>query len=341
VGSEHVSWHAPWSNEVWARSFFTNQMNYEKFKNWKFNLWSSQTWSHGSSTVKSNFNKSWIKWSAKSHSQQGEKLWSWAKKLPLQVLDKWSPSDTKVSYKSWSMLRLKSALNEVQFKGSELQWNKDLCAISEVNLQTWNCKVTQVNMKSQPSHAQKRSEVLLHHLPKFKSQTCSQVLLLRKKFFSKFPSAFFTSESRSWLSTYEVENIGWLILKFNFLLVFSTKSPMLSEVAGPCRSSSWQKQEVSNEVPFANWKERSMLKIHTATSSVQLYLLSGRSSSCALPSWSPILRICSSTLSIRAQDLAMQYWSCFTRSSSSWRFRSNSNCKYSPCCCVNQVGNLS
>ena len=141
----------PWSNEVWARSFFTNQMNYEKFKNWKFNLWSSQTWSHGSSTVKSNFNKSWIKWSAKSHSQQGEKLWSWAKKLPLQVLDKWSPSDTKVSYKSWSMLRLKSALNEVQFQGSELQWNKDLCAISEVNLQTWNCKVTQVNMKSQPS----------------------------------------------------------------------------------------------------------------------------------------------------------------------------------------------
>ena len=34
----------------------------------------------------------------------------------------------------------------------------------------------------------------------------------------------------------------------------------------------------------------------------------------------------------------MQYWSCFTQSSSSSRLRSNSNCKYSPCCCVNQEG---
>ena len=148
-----------------------------------------------------------------------------------------------------------------------------------------------------------------------------------KKFSSKFPSAFFTSESRSWLSTYEVENIGWFILKFNFLSVFSTKSPMLSEVAGPCRSSSWQKQEVSNEVPLPTEKAK-CAKIHTATSSAQFYLLSGRSSSCALPSWSPIHRICPSILSVEAWDLTTQYWSCFTRSSSSWRLQSNSNCKY-------------
>ena len=181
----------------------------------------------------------------------------------------------------------------------------------------WNCKVTSEHEKSAFSHAQKQSEVLLHHLPKFKS----------KKFSSKFPSAFFTSESRSWLSTYEVENIGWFILKFNFLSVFSTKSPMLSEVAGPCRSSSWQKQEVSNEVPLPTEKAK-CAKIHTATSSVQFYLLSGRSSSCALPSWSPIHRICPSILSVEAWDLTTQYWSCFTRSSSSWRLQSNSNCKY-------------
>lgn len=99
------------------------------------------------------FNNSWIKWSAKSRSQQGEKLWIWAKKLPLQVLDKWSPSDTKVSYKSWSMLCLKSALkksseqhqketfevitnsshlaaktwswNFIQLKSNQLKWNKN------------------------------------------------------------------------------------------------------------------------------------------------------------------------------------------------------------------------
>ena len=266
------------------------------------------------------FNNSWIKWSAKSHSQQGEKLWSWAKKLPLQVLDKWSPSDTKVSYKSWSMLCLKSALNEVQIKGSELQWNKNLCAISEVNLQTLNCKVTQVNMESQPSLMHK-NKVKFYFIT-FQSSSHRRAL----KYFclEKNSSASFHQ-----LSSHRKVEVDCPHTKLKTSDGSSYKVQLsvglLNQVTNAFRSSRalqkflLTKARSLKRSAFANWKERSMLKIHTATSSVQLYLLSGRSSSCALPSWSPILRICSSTLSIRAQDLAMQYWSCFfTRSSSSW-----------------------
>ena len=77
---------------------------------------------------------------------------------------------------------------------------------------------------------------------------------------------------------------------------------MLSEVAGPCRSSSWQKQEVSNEVPLPTEKAK-YAKIHTATSSVQLYLLPGRSSSCELYQVEvlcsgSVLQLCESELKI-------------------------------------------
>ena len=164
--------------------------------------------------------------------------------------------------------------------------NKNLCAISEVNLQTLNCKVTQVNMKSQPSLMhKKRSEVLLHHLPKFKSLTYSQVLLLCEK---NSPVSFHQLSSHQnvevELSTYQVENIGWLHPKVQLSV------GLLNQVTNAFRSSRALQKFLLTQArslkrsAFANWKERSMLKIHTATSSVQLYLLSGRSSSCALPS---------------------------------------------------------
>ena len=38
-------------------------------------------------------------------------------------MDMWSPFDTEVSYKSWEVSWLKSALNEVE---SELQWKEVL-----------------------------------------------------------------------------------------------------------------------------------------------------------------------------------------------------------------------
>ena len=93
-----------------------------------------------------------------------------------------------------------------------------------MNLQTLNCKVTQVNMKSQPSLMRKKNEVLIHHLPKFKSQTCSQVLLLRK---NNSPASFHQLSSHRKVEVdcphTKVKNIGHFVLEFNLLLVSSNQ----------------------------------------------------------------------------------------------------------------------
>ena len=92
-----------------------------------------------------------------------------------------------------------------------------------MNLQTLNCKVTQVNMKSQPSLMHK-NEVKFTSSPSKVQVTDVPKYFCCEKFSSKFPSAFFTVENRSELSTHEVENIGWFILKFNLLLVSSNQA---------------------------------------------------------------------------------------------------------------------
>ena len=139
-------------------------------------------------------------------------------------------------------------------------------------------------MKSQPSLMhKKRSEVLLHHLPKFKSLTYRSTSAVRKNSPVSFHQLSSHRKVEVELSTYEVENIGWFILKFNLLLVSSTKSPMLSEVAGLVEVP-LDKSKKSQTKCLCQLKRAKYAKIHTATSSVQLYLLSGRSSSCALPS---------------------------------------------------------
>ena len=55
------------------------------------------SWSCGSSTWSQTFYKSWT-----NHQKKLHDFGNWS--LPLQVLDKWSPFDTKVSYKSWSVV---------------------------------------------------------------------------------------------------------------------------------------------------------------------------------------------------------------------------------------------
>lgn len=114
----------------------------------KIEVWIKEvpiSWSCGSSTWSQTFYKSWINPNevAKLNSQQGEKLWSWAEKLLLQVLDNWSPFDNKVSYKSWSCCawNLRS-MN--WWSNPELQQNRSWDSLAkEVEMLKWNTLFSQ------------------------------------------------------------------------------------------------------------------------------------------------------------------------------------------------------
>ena len=225
----------------------------------------------GSWTSSQTFHKFWATWSfnAVKFKTISLKLHDLAIEVAFT-----NPGEVKSSYKSDV---LKICAHEV---GSEQHQNKEVDFKSSCKNWSWYFNLGQKkwNMNRHPSPMHnKRSEVLLHHLPTFKLQTCSQVLLLRKKISSKFPSAFLTSRtSRSTLSTYEGKNIGWFgwfILKFNLLLVSSTKSPLLLEVARSGRSFSWQKSKKSQRKCFHQLKRAKYATRPQVQSSSTFYLV--------------------------------------------------------------------
>ena len=126
----------PWSNVVPTRSYFTYKWINEKFKNWtyefkKFSYLDPVEVQHWSQT----FYKSWIK-SSKEVAKSGN--WS----LPLQVMDMWSPVDTEVSYKSWSVV---------------LEICAQMKLIQSCNEQK-SCKNLKWNMNCQPSHKEVKTK---------------------------------------------------------------------------------------------------------------------------------------------------------------------------------------
>ena len=152
----------PWSNEAWARRFFTKQMNYEKFKigSWIIEVLNIDPWKLD---IKSNLSQ--VLGHLKFQCSQVQNDFS-----EVARLGNWS-----CLYKSWGGVEsfyksdvLKICAHEV---GSEQHQNKKVDFKSSYKNWSWYFNL---------GH-NKRSEVLLHHLPIFKSQTCSQVLLLRKK----------------------------------------------------------------------------------------------------------------------------------------------------------------
>ena len=95
----------PWSNVVPTRSYFTNKWINEKFKNWSMNSRSSHV------LILWKFNIE-----VKPFTNPGSII-----KRSCKVMDIWSPVDTEVSYKSWEVSCLKSAL---KWSNSELQWKE-------------------------------------------------------------------------------------------------------------------------------------------------------------------------------------------------------------------------
>ena len=97
----------PWSNVVPTRSYFTNKWINEKFKNWSMNSRSSHV------LILWKFNIE-----VKPFTSPGPII-----KRSCKVMDIWSPVDTEVSYKSWEVSCLKSALNEVTQSCKEKKWD--------------------------------------------------------------------------------------------------------------------------------------------------------------------------------------------------------------------------
>ena len=148
----------PWSNVVPTRSYFTNKWINEKFKNWSTNSRSSHI------LILWKFNIE-----VKPFTSPGPII-----KRSCKVMDMWSPFDTEVSYKSWEVLCLKSALNEVE---SELQWKEVLQKLKWNNHQrsshpsprkvqnevAWNLEVRgSLNVKLVRSDQVKKSVLTCH-----------------------------------------------------------------------------------------------------------------------------------------------------------------------------------
>ena len=152
----------PWSNEVWARSFFTEEkMNYE-VQTLEVELMKFPVSIPGSSTQKSNFSHlipGLMKFECQSSSQRVESYKPWQVKLPIQILDEWCPLDTKVSY-----VCLKSALK----KPSEHHEEQTFEVIKNSSLQQkiWSWSFIQLKpteVKQDPS-AFSQVEVSTHRL---------------------------------------------------------------------------------------------------------------------------------------------------------------------------------
>lgn len=174
MGSVHVSWHAPLKQRSVGAKVLHQTNGLWEVQNWKLNYWSSQHWSlEVGHQVKPVTSSGPLEVSMQASSKRF--LWScktWQLKLPLQILGR-----SGVLLQVW---RAQICAHEV---GSEQHQNKKVDFKSSCKNWSWYFNLGQKkwNMNRHPSPMHnKRSEVLLHHLPTFKSQTCSQVLLLRK-----------------------------------------------------------------------------------------------------------------------------------------------------------------